>query len=139
MRPPIFVIEGHDVHLFENVDAAAGWMEVIDVRNGEFEGAFDADGRRLSILADTDRGPVRVAEPPVPEDGSEPLRAALERYLRWLHLNRPGTVTASLDGIDAWDLGQLVQLRIQVDRDWEARRQAVWWRRLRSRLRSRGS
>lgn len=47
--PPIVVTSGGDILLFDRVSAAEAYLEAIDVRNGEYDGAYDAVGRQLVL------------------------------------------------------------------------------------------
>ncbi|MGH2682092.1 MAG: hypothetical protein ACRDIX_02540 [Actinomycetota bacterium] len=50
-RPPIFILEGHDLGIFDDVERAQLQLEPIDVKDGIYEG-YDAQGRRLRIWTD---------------------------------------------------------------------------------------
>ena len=43
-----------DVHLFKTVSAAAGWVEAIDVEDGEYVGFYRLDGERLDVSVNDD-------------------------------------------------------------------------------------
>ena len=43
-----------DVMAFPHLDVAAGWMEAVDVLEGEYEAAYTIDGRELTIVAERD-------------------------------------------------------------------------------------
>jgi len=49
MRPPIVLDEHGDISLFPSVDAAARYLEPIDVRNGEYI-AYDSAGFLLKLV-----------------------------------------------------------------------------------------
>ena len=83
------------------MDDAAGYMEAIDVLNGEYEGAFDTEGRQLTIVAESDCSLVRIVEPPVCTDGSGRLRDALRQDLRHLQVSRPSLVAATPEDLEA--------------------------------------
>jgi hypothetical protein len=47
-NPPIFVIEGLDIRVYQSLEDALGALEAIDVRNNEYS-VYDGDGRRLEL------------------------------------------------------------------------------------------
>ena len=49
MRPPIVLDEHGDISLFQSVEAAARYVEPIDVRNGEYV-AYDSSGFLLKLV-----------------------------------------------------------------------------------------
>lgn len=94
-RPPIFVIgTDGEVIAFDDVVSAAKYMEPIDVKNGEYAGAFDSDGntfdiqivRRPTKLFWGLRMNIDVVELSFHPGAARPdeLRAALQQYLREL-------------------------------------------------------
>jgi hypothetical protein len=50
-EPPIFILEGHDVGIFDSLGQAQNQLEPVDVEAGIYQG-FDAHGRRLGISTD---------------------------------------------------------------------------------------
>src|SRR5690348_8621436 len=81
MRTPIFLNESRipgqlgDLRMFDDADALRGYVEPIDVENGEYT-AFDAEGRLLSLSSDGKTISVQEGE-------AEPTHAAdLARLLR---------------------------------------------------------
>jgi hypothetical protein len=48
MRWPIIVLAEDDILVFESPERVP-WMEAVDVEEGVYEGAWDRDGRRLSL------------------------------------------------------------------------------------------
>lgn len=76
---PLLVFEGGDLSTFDTIQHACGYLETIDVRNGEFD-SFDSDGYRLELLTSGYAvvGAKRLEElEPVPEE----LGARLRSYL----------------------------------------------------------
>ena|SRR5690606_9792484 len=49
MQPPIFLDEHGDISLFASVEAAARYVEPVDVRNGEYA-AYDSSGFLLKLV-----------------------------------------------------------------------------------------
>ena len=139
MTPPVFVIAGSDLLVFESMDVAANYMEAIDVRDGEHQGAFDADGRRLEIVAESDCSSARIFEPPDAADGSGRLEDAVRQDLRRLIGIGPDVLAAIHVELDGWRLPQLVEARLAIERSWEERRRRAWWRRVGRWLRRNGS
>jgi hypothetical protein len=55
MKSPIFVLDGSGhITAFGSEREACSWVESMDVESGEYPGAYDAEGRRLTL---------RVVEP----------------------------------------------------------------------------
>jgi len=53
--PVVFVFaRDGEVMAFPHLETAAGWMEAIDVLEGEYSGAFTIDGRKVTISAEPD-------------------------------------------------------------------------------------
>lgn len=52
LQPTFVITRDGDVYLYKTVARASSGMEAIDVRDGEYEGAFGIDGERLEILTD---------------------------------------------------------------------------------------
>ena len=51
--PAVFVFDSNgEVMAFPHLEAAAGWMEAIDVLEGEYQAAFTIDGRKVAIAAE---------------------------------------------------------------------------------------
>src|SRR3954471_10861111 len=54
MRPPIFIVEiNGDVTAYESVEAAESSVESVDVEDGEYQAAYDADGQLLELHVET--------------------------------------------------------------------------------------
>ena len=47
MGEPVFIFDGTDLVVCPTIDDAAGYLELVDVQNGEYDGFFTADGERL--------------------------------------------------------------------------------------------
>lgn len=45
---PIFIVEGHDVAVFQTLEKAEGHIESIDVKNNIYDG-YDSSGQRLKF------------------------------------------------------------------------------------------
>jgi hypothetical protein len=80
---PIVVIEREsgEVYLFRDVAHAEGYLEAIDVENGEYD-AFDSEGtaQALGIVAKSGRKQVEVVRDPDAAPAPDSLRAKLKRY-----------------------------------------------------------
>lgn len=58
--PAVFVFDRDgEVRAFPHLESAAGWMESIDVLDGEYETAFTLDGHEVAIAAEQE-GPVSL-------------------------------------------------------------------------------
>lgn len=63
LRPPIFVADDTGLTCFRDRAHVMSYCEAIDVRNGEYGAAYDADGRLCRLEVDaTDAVVVRVLE-----------------------------------------------------------------------------
>ena len=51
LQPPVIIVEGDDILMFESADAAERYLEPVDVAAGTYS-AYDAEGRKLEILTD---------------------------------------------------------------------------------------
>lgn len=49
MASAFFLFGDGDLSVEPTIDSAAGYMEPIDVRNGEYEAVFDETGRRYAV------------------------------------------------------------------------------------------
>ena len=56
-KPPLVLLEGSYQLMFGSLDELLGWVEAIDVRNGEYI-VLDRDGRVIELSAESDDGPV---------------------------------------------------------------------------------
>lgn len=78
----VFVFDtSGDLNVFASLGDAAGWMEAIDVDDGEYAAAYLADGTVLRLSTDSNR----VVLTPVPERDLPGLTAAVGQYERRLH------------------------------------------------------
>jgi hypothetical protein len=101
VEAPVFVLEGHDLGIFQSVEHAQNHLEPVDVKAGLNEG-YDAQGRRLRITTDGRHTLIELAEDE-PSDFSN-----LEQELRG-HLIRLGEQGAR---DTTCDLRCLVQLAV---------------------------
>ena len=81
MKPPIIAENRGDLLIFGSLEKAESYLEAIDVRNDEYV-VYDSEGRLLRAAADSDFGPVRIAEAENAPTHQEQLRRALISYLR---------------------------------------------------------
>jgi hypothetical protein len=96
LTPPIFVVTASEVLVFRGVDLAARYMEPIDIRNGEYEAAYDSAGRRLKpTVRQNERQflsllPEEVSSLVVVDGPTQPLElaAALRKFLAGLGQDR---------------------------------------------------
>jgi hypothetical protein len=79
--PPIFVIEGRDVTIFESLEDAQLQVEPIDVLEGVYV-AYDAEGRILRMVVEGDQVKVRLGEDEPTH--AEELSRILKDYLKEL-------------------------------------------------------
>lgn len=103
MRAPVFVsCSDREVMAFESARQAAQFMESVDVENGEYTAAYDADGRRLrvKVSSPTKRSRLfwfeatvlsKVTVEPAEEhpSGGEELKATLVRVLPGASADEP--------------------------------------------------
>src|SRR4051794_31933132 len=73
-RPPVGPPQGSEPQTFESLATLLGYIEATDVRDGNLD-AFDAEGRRIELAADDDKGPIKWAL------GQECYPAELEELL----------------------------------------------------------
>ncbi|QGN59086.1 hypothetical protein [Nostocoides sp. HKS02] len=93
-----------DVMAFPDLETAAGWMESIDVLEGEYEAAFTVDGREVTIVGERE-SPVSLRATDVRDlDG---LRKRLARSGDHLGLNFPlSDLTAVANDLMRWQWEQ---------------------------------
>jgi hypothetical protein len=48
IRPPVFVVDGEDVSVYDSLEDAMGALEGVDVEDGLYA-VYDADGRRIAL------------------------------------------------------------------------------------------
>lgn len=53
--PPVLIFSQVDLAVFDDVAVAERSLEAIDVRNGEYDGAFDASGHPLVLTVSIER------------------------------------------------------------------------------------
>jgi hypothetical protein len=75
---PIFIVEGHDVGIYESLEVAESDLEPIDVKAGVYAG-YDAGGRRLKIETDGKLTFITLAE--LEQSGAIELEEVLREYL----------------------------------------------------------
>ncbi|MGC4121252.1 MAG: hypothetical protein QM765_43080 [Myxococcales bacterium] len=66
--PPVFIVElNGDVDAFDSVEGAEGWVESVDVEDGEYPAAYDSAGRILALEVErpTKRGLFSIQLTPV--------------------------------------------------------------------------
>jgi hypothetical protein len=107
-QPPIFIVEGHDLGIYDDVEQAKTYPEPIDVKDGIYEG-YDAHGRRLRIWTDGRHTFIELGEEE-PSDFS-----SLETELR-AHLIRLGEERAAEAGCDLPCLVELSGRHAELDR-----------------------
>ncbi|MUV14522.1 hypothetical protein [Noviluteimonas gilva] len=80
MRPPIIIDEHGDVSVFESVEAAARYIEPIDVRNNEYV-AYDSAGYLLRLVPTEPRVsiPGYASDVPQPAQLAQALRTCWEQ------------------------------------------------------------
>ncbi len=76
---PIFVVEGHDVYVYESLARAEGDLEPQDVTAGVYT-AYDALGRYMKIETDGKSTTLSLAE--AEETGARDLEEPLRGYLK---------------------------------------------------------
>jgi hypothetical protein len=99
VRPPLFLDNRGDHLVFESVEAAQGYLEAIDVENGEYVG-YDSEGRALSLSTTGNRVVVGAAEAQ-PEHAPE-LRQLLVDFSRALGVSEESLLHASLEELVWW-------------------------------------
>jgi hypothetical protein len=107
---PIVVIEREsgEVYLFKSVAHAEGYLEPIDVENGEYD-AFESDGAVLILSVVTTSGQEHVEivthpyAPPVPDT----LRDKLKQYLGAMNEWRPEYESMALPALIRHLVGRL--------------------------------
>jgi hypothetical protein len=90
VKPPIFVVAADGLLAFESPTRAEGWVESIDVEDGEYLDVFDSEGRLLAFeverptvrhkslgLESVELTPVRLVEKESQPTHAENLKSAL--------------------------------------------------------------
>ena len=49
IKPPVIVDTRNELLFFRSAEAAGAYIEEVDVRNGEYQGCWDSEGRPLAI------------------------------------------------------------------------------------------
>jgi hypothetical protein len=99
MTPPIFVVGADgEILAFSSATDAEQWVESVDVEDGEYAGAYDSEGRRLTLVVtrpSARRGSlfkfirlVQLTPVVLKEDESDPQHAAELRALLVQALSR---------------------------------------------------
>jgi hypothetical protein len=91
IQPPVFVIEGGDVSVYESLEDATNGLEGVDVADGIYT-LFDSVGKRIRLRADgvrrgrfvVDIGTVSVDAIEESSEGPAELHRALREYARRL-------------------------------------------------------
>src|SRR6266508_5841523 len=79
-RPPLGPPKGSEPLTFDSVATLLNYIEAIDVRDGNLD-AFDAEGRRIELAADDDKGPINwaIRQEGYPAELEELLAATVRR------------------------------------------------------------
>jgi hypothetical protein len=101
-KPPLFVIDGYDIAVFDSIEKVVGHLEPIDVANNE-QDIFDSDGRRIELAVVKTNGfffgesevVVFKAIEAEPVHAGE-LAKRLVAFLGYLGINQDWLLTASL-------------------------------------------
>lgn len=93
-RPPVGPPIGSDAQTFESMERLLNYIEAIDVRDCTLE-AFDAEGRPISLSAESDDGPIswRLRD----ERYTAELEYSLAEQIRSIGPARLGLIDADLD------------------------------------------
>ena len=93
IKPPIIVDESGDTDVFDSIEAAAIYLEPIDVEDNIFV-AFDSTGRLLRLLPTTPQITIEAAEE-VPNH-AERLRELLIKFLNDCRSSEPNLSSLTL-------------------------------------------
>ena len=93
IKPPIIVDESGDTIVFDSIEAAAIYLEPIDVEDNIFV-AFDSAGRLLRLLPTTPQITIEAAEE-VPNH-AERLRELLIKFLKDCRSTEPNLSSLTL-------------------------------------------
>jgi hypothetical protein len=81
---PVFVItRDGDFHLFKSPDEAAGWVEAVDVLDGEYDDFIRVTGERLRVAASASPTTARVVLEPTGVIDLEYLQTRLHAHASW--------------------------------------------------------
>lgn len=103
----VFDAEG-DLSVFASIDAAAGWMEAVDVDAGEYAAAFLHDGTVVDMSIDRER----VVLTPTGERDAAHLNQLVNEYQQ--RVGKPGLGGSALDYSNEW-------LRAEWEQRWPKR------------------
>jgi len=116
--PPVIVVEENgDLLLFRDIDSAERYLEPIDIRNEEYDQAFDASGRRLDLEIGQRTvqkrpkllgGDWKIEAVKVELSEREPEPEALKEHLRF------GVSKLGVDVRETMELAELVQLAVET-------------------------
>ena len=84
MRPPLIISEHGDLLVFDSKEAAEGYLEAIDVANGEYVG-YDSEGRLLRLVPAWPHSTTIMEGEPEPNHKEE-LRSTLMKFFSQLGL-----------------------------------------------------
>lgn len=107
--PPIVIIEGRDIRVYQSIAEASLELEAIDVIDGVYQ-AFDANGRRLRLVTN---GILVSIE--VPQDSPlEPVELVtqLRRYIQEVGVDHVG-----IEHVDDASLLEMLQALIRFQHD----------------------
>ena len=94
IKPPIIVDGSGDTDVFDSIEAAAIYLEPIDVEEDITLVAFDSTGRLLRLLPTTPQLTIEAAEE-VPNH-AEQVREILIKFLRRFHPTDPNLSNLTL-------------------------------------------
>ena len=93
IQPPIIVDETGPIYVFDSIEAAAIYLEPIDVEDNIYV-AFDSTGRLLRLLPTTPQITIEAAEE-VPNH-TEQVREILIKFLKRFHPTDPNLSNLTL-------------------------------------------
>jgi hypothetical protein len=84
--PPIILVEGHDVAIFESLEDACAHVELPDIKENVYR-AYDAEGRLLSLEVEAEKPRISATED---EPGHlHELELLLNEFLTLVHAGPP--------------------------------------------------
>ena len=107
VEPPIIVAAEGDVDAYRSLEAAAGYMEAIDVLDGVYRGVYDSTGLVLSLIPNERTNAVTIVAPADARRDPDTLADEVRRYVAAVGPARMGT---SEEALTEMDLAQLVRL-----------------------------
>lgn len=114
MKPPVFIVDGSDVGMYQDAHVAQGWLEAPDVRDGVLE-IFDADGSHLDASAESDDAPVVILDSLTRAPEPERLRRILRDYIGAVRSAKPELVGMSEQSLSKAQLPDLVTEMQAID------------------------